>query len=154
MSVTAARSGASVEATPSFLARCAQRGPLRDLCMAVALIASAAACASSSATGAAPDGPEAREGLAERGAAIYTGAGRCAVCHGALGLGTPMGPNLTDDEWLHGDGSIESIRSVIEAGVAQPKVFSRPMLPKGGTSLSDEDLRAVVSYVWSLSHAR
>ncbi|MFW5973594.1 MAG: cbb3-type cytochrome c oxidase N-terminal domain-containing protein [Bacteroidota bacterium] len=40
----------------------------------------------------------------------------CAACHGRAGEGT-IGPNLTDDYWIHG-GSLTEIFNVITTGVA------------------------------------
>jgi cytochrome c oxidase cbb3-type subunit 3 len=40
------------------------------------------------------------ESIAE-GKTLY-GTMNCAVCHGALGEGNAIGPNLTDNYWLHG----------------------------------------------------
>ena len=37
----------------------------------------------------------------------------CAVCHGSEGLGG-TGPNLVDDEWLHGSSREAVIRSIAE----------------------------------------
>lgn len=41
---------------------------------------------------------------------------RCAQCHGAKGEGL-IGPNLTDNYWLHGNSSLMSIYQVISEGV-------------------------------------
>ncbi|MCX7945431.1 MAG: cytochrome-c oxidase, cbb3-type subunit III [Hydrogenophilus sp.] len=40
----------------------------------------------------------------------------CMQCHGADARGAKGFPNLTDNDWLGGDGSPEYIRSVIQAG--------------------------------------
>lgn len=48
----------------------------------------------------------------EKGEAIYKE--NCAACHGKLGEGG-VGPNLTDDYWLHG-GSIKDVFSSIKYG--------------------------------------
>lgn len=88
--------------------------------------------------------------MIETGAALYGGAGLCAVCHGANGEGS-IGPDLTDDEWVHGDGSYDDIVHQILEGVPADKSKSGvPMPPKGGASLTDEQVRAVAAYVWSL----
>src|SRR5690606_2808996 len=39
----------------------------------------------------------------------------CVACHGTAGEGL-VGPNLTDDYWLHG-GSLENIYHVVDQGV-------------------------------------
>jgi len=39
----------------------------------------------------------------------------CATCHGKMGEGNAIGPNLTDDYWLHG-GSIQGVFKSIKYG--------------------------------------
>lgn len=41
---------------------------------------------------------------------------KCMPCHGDKGQGI-IGPNLTDDYWIHGDGSIPAILTVMNSGV-------------------------------------
>lgn len=41
---------------------------------------------------------------------------RCAQCHGVKGEGL-IGPNLTDNYWLHGDASLTAIYQVVSEGV-------------------------------------
>ncbi len=41
---------------------------------------------------------------------------RCSDCHGMNGKGSKQAPNLTDNEWLNGNGSFESIYSIIANG--------------------------------------
>ena len=95
-----------------------------------------------------PEGVTAR--MIETGAALYGGAGLCAVCHGANGEGS-IGPDLADDEWVHSDGSYDAIVHQILEGVPADKSESGvPMPPKGGATLTDEQVRAVAAYVWSL----
>jgi mono/diheme cytochrome c family protein len=86
------------------------------------------------------------------GEQIFTGAGICYTCHLAGGVGGPLAPNLTDDQWLNIDGSYPSIVQLVTTGVPEPKEHPGLMLPKGGTNISDEDVRDVAAYVWSLSH--
>jgi len=85
------------------------------------------------------------------GEAVFTGAGICFTCHMAGGVGGPLAPNLTDDEWLNVDGSYPAIVELVTTGVPEPEQHSGLMLPKGGTNISDDDVRAVAAYVWSLS---
>lgn len=81
------------------------------------------------------------------------GGALCYVCHGPGGKGVNgMGPNLTDKEWLHGDGSPEFIARLVETGVPKPKKLPAPMPPKGGGQLTDAQIRAAAAYVYSLSH--
>ncbi len=80
------------------------------------------------------------------------GGAACTACHGQDAKGTPVGPNLTDNEWLHADGTLEGIAKVITTGVPQPKKAPAPMPPKGGAALTDEQVKAAAAYVYSLSH--
>ena len=41
---------------------------------------------------------------------------KCALCHGEFGEGL-IGPNLTDNYWLHGQGNISDIVNTIRSGV-------------------------------------
>ncbi|HSJ62264.1 MAG TPA: c-type cytochrome [Gemmatimonadaceae bacterium] len=78
----------------------------------------------------------------------------CYTCHGMDATGGPgnLGPNLTDAQWLHSDGSYGGILGTIRAGVAQPVQAPGPMPPMGGAALTEEQLRAVAAYVYSLTH--
>jgi mono/diheme cytochrome c family protein len=79
--------------------------------------------------------------------------GTCIACHQANAKGIPgLAPDLTDRTWLHGDGSLTAIVSTIEKGVPKPKQAAAPMLPKGGTNLTSDQIQAVAAYVYSLSH--
>jgi mono/diheme cytochrome c family protein len=80
------------------------------------------------------------------------GGAACTACHGQDAKGTPVGPDLTDKEWLHSDGSLEGITKTIVSGVPQPKNAPAPMPPKGGAQLSDDQVKAAAAYVYSLSH--
>jgi mono/diheme cytochrome c family protein len=84
------------------------------------------------------------------GKAVFTGKGNCHVCHGAEAKGGPLGPDLTDAEWLHIDGKAESIAALIKKGVPAPKQFPAPMLPMGGAQLTDAEVQAVAGYIVSL----
>jgi mono/diheme cytochrome c family protein len=95
--------------------------------------------------------------MVARGNDIFHGRaanGICYTCHGMNGIGGTggLGPNLTDDQWLNTDGSYGGIIETIRTGVAQPVEAPAPMPPMGGLALSDEDLRAVAAYEYSLSH--
>ncbi len=80
------------------------------------------------------------------------GGAACTACHGQDAKGSPVGPNLTDGEWLNTDGSYEGIVKTVTTGVPQPKKAPAPMPPKGGAALTDAQVRAVAAYVYSLSH--
>lgn len=91
--------------------------------------------------------------MVEEGKGIYGGAGICGSCHGAAGEGIPnLGADLTDDEWLHIDGSYESIvQNILEGVTAQESSSGVPMPAKGGTAITDDQVNAVAAYVWTLS---
>ena len=77
----------------------------------------------------------------------------CATCHGANAKGAPgMGPDLTDTKWLHGDGGLAFLRTIVTSGVTQPKEGGVVMPPFGGTPLKPAQVEAVAAYIWSLSH--
>ena len=87
-----------------------------------------------------------------KGDSIFHKSGLCYACHGSNAQGA-VGPNLTDAEWLHSDGSYDAIVKTVTSGVPAEKAKKGvPMPPKGGSSISDEDVKAVAAYVYSLSH--
>jgi len=80
------------------------------------------------------------------------GGATCTGCHGADAKGTPLGPDLTDTQWLWGDGSFASIAKTITNGVPQPKQYRSPMPPMGGAQLTSDQVSALAAYIWALSH--
>lgn len=87
-----------------------------------------------------------------QGDTIFHKTGLCYACHGTNGEGA-VGPSLIDGEWIHGDGSYDFLVATVAAGVPQEKAKSGiPMPPKGGSSISDEDVKKVAAYVYALSH--
>ncbi|HEX6615185.1 MAG TPA: c-type cytochrome [Gemmatimonadales bacterium] len=87
-----------------------------------------------------------------QGDSIFHGPGNCYACHGANAQGA-VGPNLTDAEWIHSDGSYDAIVKQVTTGVPQSESKSGiPMPPKGGSTITDDQVKAVAAYVYSLSH--
>jgi glucose/arabinose dehydrogenase/mono/diheme cytochrome c family protein len=80
------------------------------------------------------------------------GGAACAGCHGAAAKGSPLGPDLTTKKFMWSDGSIEGLLKTITEGVPNPKKYHSPMPPMGGAQLTPDQLKALTSYVWSLSH--
>ena len=109
----------------------------------------APATPATSTTAAMPAGVTAA--LIANGDTVYHGSS-CIACHGPDAKGTAVGPDLTDATWLTGDGSIGAITKIVSEGVDEPKQFRSPMPALGGANLSDDDLKAVSAYVWSISH--
>ena len=66
----------------------------------------------------------------------------CASCHGAAAQGL-IGPNLTDDAWLHG-GQVAEIFATVAKGVPAKG------MPSWGRAIPPEELAALVSYVRSV----
>jgi len=93
--------------------------------------------------------------MVEKGKTIWKGTGLCFACHGPEGKGA-VGPSLTDKEWIHvKDGDYAGIVAIVTKGItaAEAKLGKGPMPAKGGSQISDEDVKAVSAYVWSLSHS-
>ena len=94
------------------------------------------------------------DAMVQEGQRIYASAGLCAVCHGPDATGA-IGPNLTDTEWLTGNGEYEQIVAQILKGVTAAEAtnpLGTTMPPKGGAGITEAQVRAVAAYVWTLSH--
>jgi len=88
------------------------------------------------------------------GDSLFHSKGNCYACHGANAQGA-VGPNLTDAEWIHNDGSYDAIVKQITTGVTAEESKSKiPMPPKGGSQITDDEVKAVAAYVYSLSHKK
>jgi len=91
-------------------------------------------------------------GMVEEGGALFQGRGMCANCHGAAASGF-LGPDLTDSAWLQAKGSYLDILQIVLTGIPEEKSEGgTAMPPRGGGNLSDVDIQAVASYVWTLGH--
>lgn len=102
------------------------------------------------AAGAGPSSPQ----MVALGDSIFHGqvaGGTCQACHGPDAKGTPLAPNLTDTQWLNGDGSYQFIVTTVTNGVPRPDHYPGPMPPMGGAQLTPDQVRAVAAYVYSLS---
>lgn len=73
------------------------------------------------------------------GEAVYRT--NCTACHGELGEGK-IGPNLTDEFWLHG-GTLVEIHRTIDQGVPDKGMLA------WGKTLPPEDVRRVAAWVGS-----
>jgi len=80
----------------------------------------------------------------EKGRAIFEGPDNvCFSCHRA-DLGGLVGPNLTDDKWLHGCSINDVVKSIT---TGYPR---KGMMPFGvGKTLTDQQVLQVASYVLS-----
>lgn len=68
--------------------------------------------------------------------------GRCGICHGQQGEGG-IGPNLTDDYWLHGGQTLDIARTIVY-GIPEKGMISWK------SQMSPEQVGMVVGYVKSL----
>jgi cytochrome c oxidase cbb3-type subunit 3 len=93
-----------------------------------------------------PPSPSELLGGAKNAAVLEVGGSRfsrsCASCHGAQAQGL-IGPNLTDDRWIHG-GAVEQVFQSIAKG------WPAKGMPPWGRVVKPEELSALVSYVRSL----
>ena len=92
----------------------------------------------------------------DKGMAIFTGAGNCYACHGQNAQGM-LGPTtaLVDHQFLHSDGSYPAIVAYIKKGVTKEESKSGiPMPPRGGSTITDDQVNQVAAYVWSISHPK
>lgn len=78
----------------------------------------------------------------EQGKTLF--ATRCLACHGDRAQGL-IGPNLTDESWIHG-GSLEEIFMVVTKGVP-----TKGMIPWEG-QLTEAERMSVVAYIRSIQN--
>lgn len=86
--------------------------------------------------------PTLSQGLEGRAAALFVD--NCAACHGDAGMGDrdQGAPNLADAIWLYGGDRDSLIESITNARFG--------VMPAWGQRLSEEDVRAVSTYVHAL----
>ena len=82
------------------------------------------------------------ETIISRGKTVFM-SNNCGSCHRNDGGGSAIGPNLTDEYWIHG-GAMKNIFSTIKTG------FVEKGMPAWGKVMSPTDVRNVAFYVMSL----
>lgn len=80
--------------------------------------------------------------LIEKGRTVFMN-NPCGSCHRNDGGGNTIGPNLTDEYWLHG-GDVKNIFNTIKNGVVEKG------MPAWGKSMSPQDVRDLTFFVMSL----
>ena len=80
--------------------------------------------------------------ILEKGKAVFV-RNNCGSCHRKDGGGNAIGPNLTDEYWLHG-GGIKNVFTTIKTGVVEKG------MPAWGKSMSPTDVRDVAFFILSL----
>jgi cytochrome c oxidase cbb3-type subunit 3 len=68
---------------------------------------------------------------------------RCVQCHADRGQGN-IGPNLTDDHWIYGSGSLLDLHEIVSSGRAQKG------MPAWARQLRPLELAQVVAYIGTL----
>ena len=110
------------------------------------MAAAAAATAKQRAAEPAGASPEQRMAMTKDASVLALGkqtyTQNCAACHRA-DAGGQIGPNLTDDYWLHG-GALEEMHKTVADGVLEKG------MPPWGKVLKPAQLDAVVAYVYTL----
>jgi cytochrome c oxidase cbb3-type subunit III len=80
--------------------------------------------------------------LIEQGKAVFMD-NNCGACHRNDAGGNTIGPNLTDNYWLHG-GTIQQVFSTVKNGVIDKG------MPAWGKSLTPQKVRDVTFFIMSL----
>jgi cytochrome c oxidase cbb3-type subunit III len=80
--------------------------------------------------------------IIEKGKTVFN-SNPCGSCHRSDGGGNTIGPNLTDEFWIHG-GDVKNIFKTIKDGAVEKG------MPAWGKAMSPQDVRAVAFYILSL----
>jgi cytochrome c oxidase cbb3-type subunit III len=80
--------------------------------------------------------------IISKGKEVFTN-NNCGSCHRQDGGGNTIGPNLTDEYWIHG-GDVKKIFTTVKDGVVEKG------MPAWGRALSPTEVRDVVFFVMSL----
>jgi mono/diheme cytochrome c family protein len=95
--------------------------------------------------------------MVQLGDSIFNAAS-CQRCHGKQGVGAQNGPALAAGKWTHISGSYDEIVKIITTGIPQQDVKDPShrfaMRARGGVQppLTDDQVRAVAAYVFTISH--
>jgi mono/diheme cytochrome c family protein len=83
----------------------------------------------------------------------------CRNCHGMDAKGSRGGPDLTSGDFMHVSGSYEDFVKIITTGIPREEIkdstHHNPMPARGGgrpAPLTDDQIKDVAAYVYSLSH--
>ena len=96
--------------------------------------------------------PGVTESVIAEGKKIYGGRGLCYLCHGAVPDGG-IGPSLSDSTWIRSEGRYEEIVAQVFNGTTREEAKTGvAMPPRGGSHISDEEVRAVAAYIWAVGN--
>jgi mono/diheme cytochrome c family protein len=83
----------------------------------------------------------------------------CKNCHGPDAKGRQNGPDLTSGTYMHVNGTYDDFVRIITTGIPADSIKDKshtiPMPARGGARpapLTDDQIRDVAAYVYSLSH--
>jgi ubiquinol-cytochrome c reductase cytochrome c subunit len=93
--------------------------------------------------------PGVTQAMVEEGQQLYGTV--CTACHGPGGAGTPAGPGLRDQDWIHITGAYDEIVNIIQVGVPNTVQYPGMMPPLGGGNFDAEQIRAIAAYILALS---
>ncbi len=80
----------------------------------------------------------------------------CVQCHGPDVSGTANGPSLRGPVWKNTNGSYNDFVRIINTGIPREQImdpaYRLPMPARGGVPvLSNDDIRVIAAYVYSIS---
>jgi mono/diheme cytochrome c family protein len=94
--------------------------------------------------------------MVSAGDSLFNESRSCNGCHGKGGTSGRGGPDLTTGKYEHIDGSYASIVDIITTGVPKDSIKNPahrfPMRPRGGHDWTDEQVKELAAYVWTLAH--
>jgi cytochrome c oxidase cbb3-type subunit 3 len=70
----------------------------------------------------------------------------CAVCHGDKGEGK-IGPNLTDDSWIHGQGKLLDVYKTVSDGVPAKG------MPTWNRQLKVDEIKQIVAFLGTIQNS-
>jgi len=92
--------------------------------------------------------------MIEQGRSLFSGVGRCTVCHGPQARGGSLGPNLTNSQWIWVDPTenvFAQVADIVREGIDEPRQYPAPMPAMGGGTLTTDQVNALAAYVVSLN---
>ena len=93
------------------------------------------------------------QAMVDQGKVIFGGKGLCYACHGKAGEGL-LGPTtkLANHDWIHSKGTYPEIVAYVKSGVTAEQSKSGQMMPpRGGSTITDEEVNQVAAYVYVIS---
>ena len=83
------------------------------------------------------------------GAAIYKA--KCAICHGAEGAGTPMGPAFTGNNFIKTSDEVVISEVIVNGREGAAKLYKQYAIGMPKQQLAEAELKAVTGYLKGLA---